>query len=135
MASSVRSHASLPVSALLGPFDEALRRAASIKRFALHVEATSTKPELVVSIVAIRHSKTDRGDCTVLPLLRRVVPAVERRCWVEIPCKGDTRKASVYADYELLSEEDAQSRMARLAEQERSEHSVLTTTEIPPCCP
>jgi hypothetical protein len=115
---------------LLQPFDRVLRRATSIHRFVIHVETVKQRKEVVLSIAAVRHSATDRADNTILALLRRVFPEIERRCWRALTQK-ELQNESIYADYGLLPQDEAEAEMRRLQALKLGPDSAVSSTDIP----
>ena len=121
---------------LVRGFDAVLRRATSLSRFVIRAETLAARREVVLWIAAVRRDETDRADSSVLLLLRRALPEIQRRKWVQIP--ADTRgfkTESVFADYELLSQCTAEKEMQRLEALKCSSDTgatMLATTELPP---
>ncbi len=112
-------------------FDDILRRATSLERFVLHVEDNASRKEVVLTVAGVRRSPTDRTDTTILPLLRRLLPEVERGKWVQLPADGrGLDQESVFVDYEVVERDKAEEHMrAILAMPDRG---FTSTTELPP---
>ena len=129
MASRTRE---LPASSVTAArVDRVLRRCSSISRFAVRLDASPSRKELVIKIVALRHTSTSRADAAVMPLLRRLFPEIEKGAWVQIP--ADNRGMGnevVFADYQLVEDDSAMKELAELPQNVQA-NSCISTTQTP----
>ena len=108
-----------------------LRRCSSISRFAVRLDSDATRKELVIRIVAYRHTGTSRADAAVLPVLRRLFPEISKAAWVQLP--ADARGMGdemVFADYCLIEDTDALKELTELSHGLAST-SCFSTSESP----
>ncbi len=122
----------IPASSITaGRIDQVLRRCSSIARFALRLDAMPCRKELVIKIVALRHTSTSRADAAVMPLLRRLFPEIEKGAWAQIP--ADNRGMGnevVFADYQLIEDDSAMKELAELPQNVHA-NSCISTTDTP----
>lgn len=114
-------------------FDAPLRCARSIKNFVLRAEAVAARREVLVSIAALRHESTDRADSAIMPILRRAEPHIEKRAWTKLPAdsmRGLSMAAAIYADYSIISEQDAAARIDALRTPGGT--GFVSSTDVPP---
>jgi hypothetical protein len=120
---------------LLTSFDAVFRRASSVRRFVLRGETIPSRREVVLWIAAVRHEAASRADTSVLLLLRRALPEIERRKWtmLDVDERGFKTEA-VFADFALAPHTVAESEMRRLEALKTSAapgDALLATTELP----
>lgn len=117
----------------LSDYDSVLRRASSIAKFVLRMERVAGRRELLISIAGVRHTSTDRADSAILPLLRRLRPEVRRRHWSPLlAADGSVTTESVFADYAILPEADAEAAMRNLQSAPATADTVVAATDLPP---
>jgi hypothetical protein len=107
--------------------DSILRRASSISRFVIRLDAVPSRRELVVRFAALRHEPTQRAEAAVLPLIRRFLPEAAKNEWVRLEHDAD---ASAFVTYELVETDVAEREMTDL--QSNPTHlSCLSTSDVP----
>ncbi len=119
-------------------FDVPLRSARSLERFVVRAEPLPGRREVLVTIAALRRDSTDRADSSILTLLRRAVPEIEKRVWARLPAdlaRNQLFKAeSVYADYSIVADAAASAQMETLLLKPASggSNAFVSSTEVPP---
>lgn len=107
--------------------DGILRRARSIARFVVRVDAVPARREMVIHFAALRHEPTQRAEVAVLPLIRRFLPEAEKNAWVQLASDADI---FAFASYELVETDVVEREMADL-QAGLTARSCLSTNDTP----
>lgn len=124
---------------IIGSVDATLRRAISLRNFVVRVHNIPSRNETVALIAASRRSSTDRADCAVLHLLRRLFPAADKGVWRTLPKEVSNSKVGhyeIFVDYRIVEAEELEAEIARLRDSSKFPGtSVLATSEEPSRAP
>jgi len=117
---------------LAGQLGSVLRRAHSIARFVVRLDAEPARKELTIRITALRHEPTQRTDTAGLPLLRRMFAEATKGEWVRFPVDArGLSDESIFATYELIEETAAVTEIAALQQHHAGANVCVSATEKP----